>query len=201
MDQSPIKVTKTKYRQLLLSMVVAKEDTPIEQSLKEHTIRDAIVMLKDAWADVPFSLLQNAWSKIHDWDKDEYTDEDLVPLSTFQTPTDYYENILDEVQSLLNQIAPTSQITTTEINEWNDDMNEDVEVSESDSDSDGEAAAIVKIPHTDAINHVNELIKWCTQNEDVGSKHTSNLLSLRTDIVTTHTKKTVKQKSLTDYFK
>lgn len=203
MDQSPIKVTKSKYRHLLLSMVVANETKPIEQALKEHTIRDAIVMLKDAWADVPFSLLQNAWSKIHDWDKDDYTDEDLVPLSTFQTPTDYYDNVLDDVQALLNQIAPTIEISTAEIEEWNDDTTDDVEsdVEKSDSDSEGEAAALVKIPHTDAINYVNELIQWCTQNEDVGSKHTSNLLSLRSDIMTTHTKKATKQKSLTEYFK
>lgn len=66
MDQSPIKITKTKYRHLLLSSVVANEDKSIEQSLKEHTVRDAIVMLKDAWADVPFGLLQNAWSKLND---------------------------------------------------------------------------------------------------------------------------------------
>lgn len=201
MDQSPIKVTKTKYRQILLSMVLAKEDIPIEQTLKEHSIRDAIVMLKDAWADVPSDLLQNAWSKIHDWD----TDEDLVPLSTLQTPTDYYENILNDVQALLNQIAPTTEVSTAEIEEWNDDMADDyelyAEISDSDSESEGEAAAIVKIPHTDAIDYVNGLIKWCTQNEDVGSKYTSDLLSLRSDIVTTHTKKTTKQKSLTDYFK
>lgn len=74
MDQSPIKVTKMKYRKLLLESVVAKENTPIEKSLKEHTIRDAIVMLKDAWEDIPNILLQRAWSKIQDYDKDDYTD-------------------------------------------------------------------------------------------------------------------------------
>lgn len=205
MDQSPIKVTKSKYRHLLLSLVVANEDKPIEKSLKEHSIRDAIVMLKNAWDDVPFSLLQNAWSKIHDWDKDDYTDEDLLPLSSFQKSTDYYENLLGDVQALLNQIAPSCEITTAEIEEWNNDTTDGIELdagnSDSDSDSEGEAAAIVKIPHTDAINNVNELIQWCTQNEEIGSKHTSNLLTLRSDIMTHHAKKTTKQKSLTDYFK
>lgn len=182
-------------------MFVANENTPIEKTLKDHTIRDAIVMLKDAQADVPFSLLQNAWSKIHDWDKDDYTDEDLVPLSTFQTPTDYYDNVLNDVQVLLKRIAPTVEMSTKEIEEWNDDKIDDLELDDDESDSEGEAAAVVKIPHTDAIQYVNELIQWCTQNEDVGSKHTSNLLSLRSDIVTTHTQKTTNQKSLTDYFK
>lgn len=66
-------------------------------------------MLKDAWADVPSGLLQNVWSKIHDWDKDDYTDEDSVPLSTLQTSTDYCVNILNDVQALVNQIAPTTE--------------------------------------------------------------------------------------------
>lgn len=206
MDQSPIKVVKTKYRQLFLSSVVAKENTPIEQSLKDHSIRDAIVMLKEAWEDIPFTLLQNAWSKIRDWDKDDYTDEDLVPLSTFRTPTDYYENVLDEVATLLNQIGPTAELPTTEIEQWNDDITDghesnENEISDSDSESEGEAAAVVKIKHADAIDSVNKLIEWCSQNEEVGSKHTSNLLSIRSDILKLHTTKAIKQKPLTDYFK
>lgn len=203
MDQSPIKVTKTKYRHLLLSTVVANEAKPIEQSLKEHSIRDAIVMLKDAWADIPFSLLQNAWSKIRDWDKDDYTDEDSLSLSSFRTPNDYYDILLNDVQTLLNEIAPSCEISINEIEEWNDDTNKNLEPEddEIDSDSEGEAAAMVKIRHTDVINDVNELIEWCTQNEDVGSKHTANLLSLRDDIVTTYKKKTTKQKPIADFFK
>lgn len=205
MDQSPIKVVKTKYRHLLLSSVVAKENTPIEQSLKEHSIRDAIVMLKDAWADIPFGLLQNAWSKIRNWDADDYTDEDLVPLSTIQTQAAYYENVLGEVRTLLNRIAPTDEIATAEIEEWNNDSTEDLEPkdveSDSDSDCEGEAVAVVKVPHTDAIDYVNKLIEWCSQNEDVGLKHTSDLLSLRSDITNVHTTKTVKQTTVKDYFK
>lgn len=203
MDQSPIKVVKTKYCNKFLAFIVAKEDTPIEKSLKEHTIRDAIEMLKDAWANIPFTLLQNAWSKIHDWDKDDYTDEDLLPLSIFQISTDYYQNLLDEMQTFLNQIAPTSEISAAEIEEWNDDViDESLEfddVHDSNSESDGEAAALVS--HTNALDDVNELIEWCTQNEEIGSKHTANLLSLRSDIVTTLTTTKTKQKSITDFFK
>lgn len=104
----------------------------------------------------------------------------------------------------MNRIAPTDEISTAEIEEWNDDTTEGLElddVESSASDSEGEAAAVMKVPITDAIDYVNELIKWCTQNEDIGSKHTANLLSLRSDIVTTYTRKKPKQTSLTDYFK
>ncbi|XP_055307810.1 jerky protein homolog-like, partial [Sitodiplosis mosellana] len=202
MDQSPINVFKMNYRKLLLSSVVANENTNIIQALKEHNIRDAIVMMKDVWANFSNTLLQNSWSKINNWDKDDYTEEDLVPLSSLRAPTVDYENVLGEVQTLLNSIAPDSEIATNEIEEWNNDTTENVELDDVDSsDSEGEAAAVVKIPHSDAIDHVNKLIEWCAQNESVGIKHTFSLLSLRSDIVTAHTTKATKQKQLTDYFK
>lgn len=202
MDQSPINVFKIKYRKLLLSSVIAKENVSVIQALKEHTIRDAIVMMRDVWANTSNSLLQNSWSKINDWDKDDYTDEDLVPISTLRSQTVDYGNAFDEVQALLNLVAPGSELATNEIEEWSDDTNENVDLDDvNSSDSEGEAAAVVKIAHSEAIDHVNKLIEWCSQNDDLGIKHTLNLLSLRSDIVTAHTTKATKQKILTDYFK
>lgn len=203
MDQSPIRVTKMKYRKLLLASVVAKENKPIDESLKEHTIRDAIVMLKDAWADIPNSLLHRAFSKIRDWDKDEYSEEDLVPLSALRASPEYYTQLLNEVQTLLNEIAPGDEIASSEIEEWNIDTTDNVELEDAEcSDSDGEAATdVIKVTHTEAIENVNKLIEWCAQNEAIGLKHTFNLMNLRSDIVTTHTTKHTKQKAVTDYFK
>lgn len=207
MDQSPIKVTKMKYRKLLLHYVVTKENAPIEKTLKEHTIRDAIVMLKDAWEDIPDRLLQRAWSKIRDWDKDHYTEEDLEPLSTLQTQPDYYGQIASEVETLLNQMAPRNDaprndVTMQEIEEWNIDAmgNAELEDVES-SDSEEEATAEAKISHLEAIDNANNLIKWCSQNEECGLKHTFNLMNIRSDIVTLHVNKDMKQKTITEYFK
>lgn len=78
------------------------------------------------------------------------------------------------MQTLLNQIASTSEILAAEIEEWNDDViDESLEfddVHDSSSESDGEAAALVKVSHTNALDDVNELIEWCTQNEEIGSQ-------------------------------
>lgn len=202
MDQSPIKVTKMNYRKSLLQNVIAKENTPIEKALKEHELSDAIVLLKDAWEKIPTSLLRKAWSKIQDWDKDEYTDEDLVPLSELNTPTDYYAQVTAEVQTLLNKIAPANEITVKEVEEWNIDKANEGELDQNEtSDSEGEATNVAKVSHSEAIDHVNQLIKWCAQNEELGIKHTFNLMSLRSDIVTAHTTKDTKQTNVTDYFK
>lgn len=202
MDQSPIRSTKMEYRKLLLQSVVAKENVPVEQSLKEHTIRDAIVLLKDAWEKIPTGLLQRAWSKIQDWDKDDYTDEDLVPLSTLTTPSDHYEQVTGDVQSLLTQIANGNEVTVQEIEEWNVDSMDSAELDDADgSDSEEEEVEVVKISHAEAIDNANKLIEWCTQNEKFGLKHTFNLMSLRSDIVAAHTTKDTKQTTLTKYFK
>lgn len=84
MDQNPIKLVKLKYRSLLLSQIVAQENCPVQDLLKQHTIRDAILMMKIAYDDLAERILQKSWSKLLDWDKDEYDEEDLIPLSEFQ---------------------------------------------------------------------------------------------------------------------
>lgn len=125
----------------------------------------------------------------------------MIPLSTLKIPTVHYEDVLSEVQMLLNHIAPDCELVPQEIEDWNKDTVHDVELDDvCSSDSDGEASSVSKIPHTEAIDSANKLIEWCAQNEIVGIKHTFNLLSLRSDIVTTHATKTTKQKTLTDYF-
>lgn len=158
-------------------------------------------MLKDAWDNISASLLQKSWSKIQNWDEDEYTEEDDIPLSALGSQTNHYTQVAAEVQTLLNQIAPDNEMTMAEIEEWNIDKAAENVESDGDESSDGEATNEVKISHSDAIDKVNGLIKWCAQNEQYGIRHSFNLMSLRSDIVTAHTKKDTKQTSLTDYFK
>lgn len=64
MDQNPIKITKLKYRYMLLASVVSQEDESVHDALKNHSIKDAILYLKTAWDELPQTVLQKAWTKI-----------------------------------------------------------------------------------------------------------------------------------------
>lgn len=97
-----------------------------------------------------------------------------------------------------------------DIEGWNEDAVEEVgddvgadETNENGDDDEDEDVARVEpnIPHSEAINHVNGLINWCTQNKENSTRFMDKLIELRTHIVTTQMKKSEKQTTLTDYFK
>ena len=70
------------------------------------------------------------------------------------------------------------------------------------SDSENEATAEVEISHSEAIDDVNKLIERCSQNEYFGIKHTFNLMSFPSDMVTCMcTTKKTKQTPVTEYLK
>lgn len=198
-----IKLVKLSYRAKLLYNIVAQDGIPVEDLLKAHNIRDAILMLKNAWDDLPSTVLQNAWKRIKNWDDGEYEAEDDIPLSELAASHEIYGVILDEVQSLLSKIGLNANLTLNEIEEWNDDSIEDeeelIEIGD-DVESDVELSEQAeKVQYTEAIQSVNTLIKWCESNNNTDEM--SDLLNLRAKIVQNYFTKPKTQSSLTSYFK
>lgn len=217
MDQGPIKIIKIKYRNLLLCKVLSEQNesgATIVDILKKHTVKDAIVLWKKAWDDVPDSILKTSFKKMIAYDDDDYDEEDLVPLS------ERYSKLVQESQTYLHQLNPNVDFTVDEIEQWNGDhvsQNEAEKMIESDyTDEDDEDESenehediddcvIVqpKTQHSDALNYVNGLLKWCDENNDHSAKYVCTLLDLRTEIV--NAAKTVneqpkKQTVLSDFF-
>lgn len=122
MDQNPIKTFKLKYRNKLLCNILADPNESIQDQLKKHTIRDAILLMHPAWTEMPQSVLKNAWNRIFNWDDGEYDDEDDLPLSELFDTGNVFEAIVQETQQLLSEVAPTCTITSQEVIEWNDDI-------------------------------------------------------------------------------
>ncbi|XP_053949472.1 jerky protein homolog-like [Anastrepha ludens] len=208
MDQNPIKIAKLKYRNMLLSNIVAQEDASVHDMLKRHSIRDAILMLKSAWNDLPQTVLEKAWNQILNWDDDQFDKEDDLPLSELLSNLDY-EREIEDTRQLLLKLGVGTSLSTDEIEGWNADMIDegdlndiDIEEMESDEDiADGEAVCSNQpIPYLDAISAVNTLIKWNEQNVECTNKHMANLFELRSDIVKKQLSKPQKQCILTDYF-
>lgn len=204
MDQNPIKSVKLKYRNKLLCDILANETVSIHDLLKQHTLSDAIFLLDQAWKELPESILQKSWARLLNWDDYQYEEEDDLPLSELFPSYDMYEAIVNETQQLLSSLAPTCILNAEEVNEWNDYVAEDTDTddemgSENDSESMSDNGKIQSVTYNEAITSVNQLIKWCEKN-DQGAKHMSNLVNLRTDIVTKHLAVPQIQKHVTDYF-
>lgn len=203
MDQNPIKIVKLKYRNVLLANVVAQADESVHDVLKNHSIKDAILLLKNAWDELPQSVLQKAWSKIFDWDENEYEDEDNVPLAELIPSKSIYDDLIHETQLLLTKLGANSDLSIQEIENWNADIIEDetdCDLSSEDESEYPEESTEESIPYGDAINAVNTLIKWSANDAEYANKHMSNLIALRSDIVKSHFAKTQKQATLDDYF-
>lgn len=206
MDQNPIKVTKLKYRNKLLSNVVAQDNVSVHDSLKNHSIRDAILLLKVAWDELSTTVLQKAWSKILNWDDKDYDDEDNTPLSELQASKDIYDEMIAEAQLLLSKLGKDCTLTIEEIEEWNSNFDEnenedecDIETSDEQS-SEEESPPQPAVSYGDAINAVNLFLKWADKDMEYSNKHLSNLLELRSDIVKNHFTKPQEQMKLDSYF-
>lgn len=205
MDQNPIRIVKLKYRNQFLSKIVAEEDVSIELLLKNHNIRDAILMLKSVWDELPASVLTKAWFKIDKWDENEYDDEDDLPLSELIASDDIYEETIEQTRRLLTEIAPNCHLNLEEINEWNDLASQEDEQDDESQPEDDETensmdceSVNVQVSDNSAMTSVNNLIQWCEANK--ATKHIPSLCTIRTDIVEKYITKPKVQKSVTDYF-
>lgn len=206
MDQGPIKITKLKYRNLLLCKVISQQNEShktIVDILKKHTIKDAIVLFKKAWDEISMSILKISWKKMLQYDDEDYDEEDLLPLSELQS----YSTEIQQTQTYFHQLNPNVNFTADDIEQWNCD---NVTVNETDgsdyTDDDDEdahdqaSATVQKTSHDDALNYVNGLLKWCDENQSQSAKYINTLLDLRTDIVDTAKVQPKKQTVLSDFF-
>lgn len=202
MDQNPIRLTKLAYRSKLLYSIIAQEDEPIEALLKSHSLSDAILLLKQAWDELPQTVLTKAWNKIKKWDDAEYDDEDNIPLASLVESNDEYAKLMQEVQLLLSKVGLNVEISDDDIEQWNKDeiVEDDVETCEIyDDGSDIDELDATKVIYTEAIQSINTLIKWFENNNDASQM--SKLVDMRTNMVKQYIEKEKKQSSLVDYFK
>ncbi|XP_053954530.1 jerky protein homolog-like [Anastrepha ludens] len=206
MDQNPIKLTKLNYRSMLLSQLIA-EGGDLKVRLKSFSIRNAIMLLKQAWYDVPERVIKKSWSKLNNWDSDQYeSDDDDVPLAQLLQKDQDCNGALQAAQALLTEIEPTNNISIPEIEIWNNDVLDDDPAHDLNSDDESSGSSefddreVLPVVFTStAIESVNNLIKWYTYSESFSAKHTSNLLALRNEIVIAETNKRKKQTAITDY--
>jgi DDE superfamily endonuclease/Tc5 transposase DNA-binding domain/CENP-B N-terminal DNA-binding domain len=201
MDQNPIRLVKLAYRTKLLCSIIAQENIPLEDALKAHSLRDAILLLKLVWDELPQSVLVKAWKKIKNWDDSEYDEEDNVPLSELIQTNDLTSTLKD-VQLLLSKVGLGTELSIDEIEKWNEDEtteeDEDGEIDDNESEEET-VPETPKVTYTEAIESANTLIKWYEKNNNVSQ--VANLLEMRANIVKDYINKDKKQVNLTSYFK
>lgn len=67
MDQSVINAIKTRYkRKLMLKLVLENEDLPLEQRLKNVSLRQSIDWIAEAWDEISQVTIENSWKKLFD---------------------------------------------------------------------------------------------------------------------------------------
>lgn len=98
MDQGPIQATKMRYKKkLMLELLLANENIPFEQRLKEITLKQSIDWLVDAWQEVTPETMINSWKKlveINPINENVYTDYEMLDEAEFEE-----EDVQEEVSS------------------------------------------------------------------------------------------------------
>ncbi|XP_039968739.1 jerky protein homolog-like, partial [Bactrocera tryoni] len=173
MDQNPIRLVKLGYRRKLLCNIIAQEHLTITLTLKQHSIRDAIMLLKSAWDELPQTVLISAWNKIRKWDGNEYDEEDNIPLAQLieTSVNDEYAQLLQEVLLLLERVGNNTVIDSEDIENWNDDKETADEIEILSDISYGEEVS----------QSVNNLIHWFKNEND--ANQVSDFLNCRTIMV------------------
>lgn len=208
MDQNPIKLTKLMYRNKLLANLVA-DDIEIHDYLKQHSIRNAIILLKQSWDELSSNTIEKSFSKVMNWDSDKFDDDDELPLSEWNSIQSDYDKLLNETRELLAIIAPDTSLDIEEVVQWNEDSfaeeSNETEPAIEDEPFECDEVEIIhntqKITYSTTIESVNNLIKWCEKNDSLSTKHLPNLLSIRADIVLSHVNNPKKQTTITDFIK
>lgn len=133
-----------------------------------------------------------------EFDKDELDEEDCLALIDWISRQQELTEAIKETRNLLETIAPGTNLTTEEIKEWNRDelVGDDIPMDISSESEDDLVEEIPKTANADALNSVNDLIKWCNENPDKGSSHMPSLMKLRTSITEKIQEKPMKQTNL-----
>lgn len=106
MDQNAIKITKLHYRNSLLASVAAKNKNLIE-SMKTLTLKDAIVLLHDAWNRVNTQTLAKCWKNILSMLEPEEDEDDNIPLSILKEKLNLgVDSLINSTLNLLNILSP-----------------------------------------------------------------------------------------------
>lgn len=139
MDQGPICITKLKYRQKLLENVFCKmtenPDLSIFDALRLHTIKDAIIFMKDVWDKISDDSLKKAWKPLLHRDDENVNmideeDDDETVLSEMSE----YAAAIQMSRTLLNRMFPNAVFSLDEIENWNEDKVEESDGNFSSSD-------------------------------------------------------------------
>lgn len=203
MDQNVIRLTKLHYRKFLLSSVLSKNPENITESLKQTTLREAVLNLHMAWNAINQQTIQKCWNNLF-CSSDE--DEDDVPLSVIReqlrSDADVLVNASLEVVNLLKLVSPNVICTPADVNVWNEDKQPNDVYKEEDTDSDNEDLPTeVRSVVTDeqAIHVFNQALNWA-EGKELSYSDILVLRRLRAQALEDNAKRKFTQTKIADYF-
>ncbi|XP_055371849.1 jerky protein homolog-like [Condylostylus longicornis] len=206
MDQNCIRITKLKYRNLLLSHIIANKAEDLEFILKKFNLRNAVTNLSKVWESLEPVMIAKCWKKILSTSFDnEYDSEDEIPLINLKSQM-FSNQEMNITKSLFQKICPNANLSSKDIYTWNEDVNLDdetpaVEIESDDTDVSEEVVEVqTKMSHSDGIKAINDCLKYALENRAT-NEEISVLKNIRERAVLEQSKQTFKECKITDFFK
>lgn len=209
MDQSVIVAMKRRYRKKFIQRLVAEDDTSLIDYWKAYNIKDVVVNVSDAWADVTTQTLQNAWNKLWPQTTDSNSDEIVAVTNGILAESNAAfslecENDIVEWLNCDDSEVGYQLLTDEEILEI---ANEEENDTETDNDYDGgDTIDDATVEKTDlrkeakeAVFHMEKFIDWHEKQEDSTQTDSMILRRLRNSAFT-KSETTRKQSKVTEFF-
>ncbi|XP_055371533.1 jerky protein homolog-like [Condylostylus longicornis] len=204
MDQNCIRITKLKYRNLLLSHIIANKAEDLEFILKKFNLRNAVTNLSKVWESLEPVMIAKCWKKIFSTSFDnEYDSEDEIPLINLKSQM-FSDQEMNITKSLFQKICPNANLSSKDIYTWNEDVNLDdetpaVEIESDDTDVSEEVVEVqTKMSHSDGIKAINDCLKYTLENRAT-NEEISVLKNIRERAVLEQSKQTFKECKITDF--
>ena len=200
MDQGVLENVKRRYKRELLRDLLLKssEEMSFMDFAKKLTIRDAVYISAKAWNEVPSIALSRAWNKVglgpSSFSEEEVRTPEAVDISE--------ECVQLGIDSLEREVWLDTDVGESGVEEMNDEQIISMALCEDNSDHEEEEhqVALPTVTHAEAETAFCACISWLEQQHEATPMNLMLLRNLQT-LATTKKVSSLKQKSITDYFK
>ena len=111
MDQGVLQAMKNRYKRKLLQKVICDQDLDPTQNIKEivkqHTVKDALYMLADAWEEGHADSIFKAYSKLQ-----------IHPVRPSVSEPEPEKISTEPIMDVLNQVANREGLSSSDVEDW-----------------------------------------------------------------------------------
>ncbi len=200
MDQGVLENLKRRYKREFLRdlLLRSSEEISFMDFAKKLTIKEAVYFSAKSWNEVPSSALSRAWNKVG-LGPSSFSEEEVPTPQTVDISEECVQLGIDSLES---EVWLDMDLGESGVDEMNDEQIISMALGEDSSDHEKQEnqVAVPTVTHAEADIAFSTGISWLEQQHEATPMNLMLLHNLQT-LATSKKFCSLKQKSITDYFK